>query len=90
MKKITITIEHSKIILEKMFDAIGLRYSEEFVAQPDWYTKFDWIRPEYKESFLTWLTQFLVENKYASKQRARHEAEKINAVYGWKELASQK
>jgi hypothetical protein len=83
-----INLEHSDEILKKMFNVIGLKYDQDWIAAtPEWFQKFSWTRAEYKEEFLTWLTNFLIEHKYATRKRARHQAEKFNAWYGWKEIA---
>jgi len=81
-----ISVEDSHKILEKMFSCIGLVYDPILVSQINWYYKTDWGKSENKENFLVWLTDFLIKNEYSTKNRARHEAEKINAIYGWKEI----
>lgn len=78
------TVEHSHLVLQKMFGVMGFVYKPEIVKEQEWFLKHEWT-PIAKEKFLTWLTDFLIKNKYATKSRARHEAEKIDADIGWKE-----
>ncbi len=92
MKKIT--KEDSIAILRKMCEVVGLSYDAVSFMQPNWYELHTWT-PEQEQESIEWLAGFLLKHKYVTgissrknKERARHEAQKINMQYGWKTEAS--
>ena len=80
----SISIEHSEEILRKMHTLVGLLYQDTATTDSNWFHQTTWTHKS-KTEFLDWLTDFLIKNRYCSKNRARHEAEKIDTVYGWRE-----
>jgi hypothetical protein len=88
-----ISEEHSVQILTKMCEMIGLSYDAVKFIKPDWFSLHTWT-PEEEEEFINWLAGFLLKHKYVTgvssrknKERARHEAQKINAMYGWRTVS---
>ncbi len=80
----TLSPEHSREVMQKMCEMIGLSFGAVSFIQPDWYLLHTWSKQEEQE-FILWLTLFLLKNKYArNKRQAEHEAQEINAHYGWK------
>ena len=77
-----ITVGHSKEILEKMFEVVGLKYNPELLKKNNWYQKASWSAKTEQE-FIKWLEVFLFKNKYVRKSKANHEAIKMVGTYGW-------
>ena len=77
-----ITVGHSKEILEKMFEVVGLKYNPELLKKNNWYQKASWSAKTEQE-FIKWLGIFLYKNKYVRKGEANHEAIKMVGQYGW-------
>lgn len=80
--------EHSKQILSKMCETIGIKYEDVNFEEPNWYQKHSWTS-EQENEFKKWLGKFLVDNKYSFKGKYRgqncgeYEAAKIIMNYGW-------
>jgi len=64
---------HTQIILMKMFEGTGIKYSDEYVQTSDWYFNHSWTEEE-ENQFIDWLTSYLQENS-----GAREEIMRINS-----------
>lgn len=80
-----ISKEDSKTILMTLCAYADVDYYDIDFASPDWYTQHTWT-PSEEQAFIKWLAEFLIKKKYVinNKKKALHEAEKIDAQYGWK------
>lgn len=87
-----------KTILQKMFSYSPFEFSEEFVRDDFWYTKFTWS-PEERNDFIEWCSNFLYENKEArelityctkNKTQCRKAATILADTFGWKEELPEK
>jgi hypothetical protein len=56
-----------KYILQEMFKRVGQEYTEEFVKQPYWFTKYSWTEEE-QEDFENWLYTELKNNNLLRKE----------------------
>lgn len=92
----SLTIEHSKIVLQKLLDVVDAGNVDDFDFKKDnWYRDYTWTE-EQEGEFIQWLAKFLKKHKYSPKRGRRHypdgtsrsiaehDARKIVFNYGWK------
>jgi hypothetical protein len=81
--------DNLKIALEKMFSYSPYKYSDDFVKQDKWHSKYKWTQSE-EDEFVKWLSEFLKnnwqgisDNKLPDKRFRDKTAEEFVFLYGW-------
>jgi len=75
-------LKFQDILFTKMFKIVGLKYTEDFVKQKEWYKKHSWNikqEQEFKNFFIKEYIKFFKSNK----NTAELEFEWFNLGYGW-------
>jgi hypothetical protein len=85
--------KHLNIILEKMFDSVGVIFTEDFCKTPNWFMKYSWTR-EQEDTFRKWLIEYLYQDiearkelmsyAYKNKKSCERAANEFLFNYGWK------
>jgi len=69
--------------LREMFRRVGLRYTEKFCKQNDWYRKRSWSEGE-ENSFKVWVVDLLRQRYRWNKKQSMKEAGMFLLNYGWR------
>jgi hypothetical protein len=85
--------KHLEIILTKMFEVVGEKFTKEYVQEDYWWLKHTWTHAQEK-AFLDWMVRYVMNNKEACLEisgrhglRARDITSMVGifvCFYGWK------
>ena len=81
--------KNSEVILEKMFEWVGVDMNSFNFSQENWYWTHTWSQAQ-QDAFIEWLAEYLFINNLFKKKLYRgvpenlYRATQIVANYGWK------